>query len=149
MGRSVNHVTLLGYVGNDPEIKHFGDRAVVNFSLATSESWKDKTSGEWKEVTQWHRVCAWSPFADTIIKSVKKGSRVYCTGKVKYNKWTNREGIDVYSTQIEIREFVLLDAKPGVNTTSTEQGTVLDNKDVKSFEDFPDALNVDDDDLPF
>lgn len=149
MPRSVNQVTLLGNVGNDPEIRRFGERSVVNFSLATSESWKDKTSGEWKESTQWHRVTAWSPLAETIEKYVKKGSRVYVQGKVKYEQWENREGVKQYATKIEIRELVLLDAKTAAPAAAAPVRTAAESRDPKSFDGFPEALEAEDDDLPF
>ena len=141
MPRSLNQVTLLGNTGNDPEVRRFGQRAVASFSLATSESWKDKTTGEWKEATQWHRVKAWSPVAETVEKYVKKGSRVLVQGKVKYEKWEDREGVERYATIIEIRELVLLDAKSASSPAPAAAAP-------QGFDEFPDALK-DDDNIPF
>jgi single-strand DNA-binding protein len=149
MAQSVNRVTLLGNVGNDPEIKSFGQRSVVNFSLATTEWWKDKTTQEWKSKTEWHRVCAWSPLAEQIKEKVKKGSRIYCEGKVKYEQWEDREGNKKYMTNIEIREFVLLDPKRDDANASAPAASEAKG-DKTDFEAFPEGLkDGEDDDLPF
>jgi len=154
MSRSLNQVTLLGNVGNDPEVKRFGQRAVANFSLATSESWKDKTTGEWKESTQWHRISVWSPIAEVVEKYVKKGSKVLVQGKVKYRSWQDRDGATRYSTEIEVREVILLDKKErvedGAPVPQANAGkTAEQNRDPNDFKDFPEALDAEDDDLPF
>jgi single-strand DNA-binding protein len=146
MARSVNQVTLLGNVGNDPEIRRFGERAVANFSLATSESWKDKRTGEWQESTQWHRVTAWSPLAEIVEKWLKKGSKVYLQGKVKYEQW-EKDGKMQYATKIEAREIVLLDAKQE-RSEPAPLHTAEQLRDPEHFKDLPTQL-ADKDDLPF
>ena len=146
MARSLNQVILLGNVGNDPESRTFGQRTVVNFSLATTESWKDKQTGEWKEQTQWHRCNAWSPIAENIKKYVKKGSRLLVQGKVKYESW-EKDGVTQYSTKIEVRDFTLLDPKTATTESSPTAAAPPAGANA-DFEKFPEALDQDDD-LPY
>jgi single-strand DNA-binding protein len=107
MAGSVNKVILVGNLGRDPEIRSMpnGDR-IANFSLATSETWRDKSSGERKEKTEWHRV---SVFNDNIVKVVenyvKKGSTVYVEGSLQTRKWTDKDGVEKYTTEIIIGRF--------------------------------------------
>jgi len=107
MAGSVNKVILIGNLGRDPEIKTFsnGDR-VANLSVATSETWKDKSSGERKEKTEWHRV---SIFNDNIVKVaesyLKKGSTVYIEGQLETRKWTDKDGVEKYSTEVKVGKF--------------------------------------------
>ena len=117
MSGSVNKVTLVGNLGKDPEIRSFqnGDR-VAHFPLATSESWKDRDTGERKERTEWHQVSLLSDgLAGLAEKFLKKGSKVYIEGRLETRKWTDREGIDRYTTEVVLRpyrgELVLLDAR--------------------------------------
>lgn len=107
MAGSVNKVIIVGNLGRDPEIRSMpnGDR-VANLSVATSESWKDKSSGERKEKTEWHRVTI---FNDNIVKVVenyvKKGSTVYIEGALQTRKWTDQQGVEKYSTEIVVSRF--------------------------------------------
>jgi single-strand DNA-binding protein len=107
MAGSVNKVILIGNLGKDPEIRtlNSGDR-VANLTLATSESWRDKSSGERKEKTEWHRVVI---FNDGIVKVVesylKKGSKVYIEGQLQTRKWTDQQGQEKYSTEIVLQKF--------------------------------------------
>lgn len=107
MAGSVNKVIIIGNLGRDPEIRSMpnGDR-VANLSVATSESWKDKASGERKEKTEWHRVTI---FNDNIVKVVesyvKKGSTVYIEGALQTRKWTDQQGVEKYSTEIVVSRF--------------------------------------------
>ena len=117
MAGSVNKVILVGNLGRDPEIKTFsnGER-VANLSLATSESWRDKSSGERKEKTEWHRV---SIFNDNIVKVaenyLKKGSTVYIEGQLETRKYTDKDGVEKYSTEVKVGKFngvlTMLDSK--------------------------------------
>jgi len=120
---SLNKVMLIGNVGNDPDIKSMpsGDK-VANFSVATSESWKDKATGEKKEKTEWHRIVVFNKGLVGVIESyVKKGSKIYIAGKLQTRKWKDKDGVERYSTEIVLSgfdgELVLLggkqsDAKP-------------------------------------
>jgi single-strand DNA-binding protein len=117
MSGSVNKATLIGHLGKDPEIRTFqnGGR-VANLSIATSESWKDKESGERKERTEWHRVSITSDGLVTVAeKYLSKGAKVYVEGKLETRKWTDRDGIERYSTEVVLRpysgELVLLDSR--------------------------------------
>lgn len=116
MAYSINKVTLLGNVGKDPEIKTFQNGGkVANFSLATSESWKDKTTGEKKTATEWHNIVF---HGDGLVglaeKAIKKGSRLHIEGKLETRKW-EKDGVTRYTSEIVLRpysgEIVLLDAK--------------------------------------
>jgi single-strand DNA-binding protein len=117
MAGSVNKVILVGNLGRDPETRRMtsGD-PVVNISLATSESWRDKSSGERKEKTEWHRVVIFNPnLADVAEKYLRKGSKVYIEGQLTTRKWTDKDGQEKYSTEIVLNRFrgelVLLDAR--------------------------------------
>ena len=104
---SINKVILIGNLGKDPEIRTTGDgREIASFSLATSESWKDKNSGEKKEKTEWHNVVVFSAGLVNIIKNyVKKGSKLYLEGSLQTRKWTDKQGVDKYSTEIVLQNF--------------------------------------------
>jgi single-strand DNA-binding protein len=117
MSGSLNKAFVIGYLGKDPEIRSFqnGGRA-ASMSIATSESWKDKESGERKERTEWHRVSILSDGLVTVAeKYLAKGAKVYVEGKLETRKWTDRDGIERYTTEIVLRpysgELILLDRK--------------------------------------
>ncbi len=104
---SVNKVILVGNVGQDPEIKNTQDgRELATFSIATSESWKDKSSGEKKEKTEWHRVVVYSQGLVGIIKNyVKKGTKLYVEGQLQTRKWSDSNGVEKYTTEIILQNF--------------------------------------------
>lgn len=119
MAGSVNKVILVGNLGRDPEVRSMqsGDE-VVNLSLATSESWKDKQTGERKENTQWHRVVVFNQGLVNVCKNyLKKGSKVYIEGQLETRKWTDKDGQEKYSTEVVLRPFrselTMLDTKGG------------------------------------
>lgn len=107
MAGSVNKVILIGNVGADPEIRALNDgRKTANFSLATSESWRDRNSGERREKTEWHRVVVWNEGLVGIIeKYVKKGSKLYVEGQLQTRKWQDSDGKDRYATEIVLSGF--------------------------------------------
>ena len=117
MAGSVNKVILVGNVGKDPEVRTTQDGTkIVQFSLATSETWNDKASGERKERTEWHRVvCFNDRIGDVIEKYVRKGSKVYVEGALQTRKWTDQAGVEKYSTEVIIGRFrgelTLLDSR--------------------------------------
>jgi len=104
---SVNKVILIGNVGQDPELRATQDgRELANFSLATTESWKDKSTGERKDKTEWHRIVVFSQGLVGVIKNyVKKGSKLYIEGQLQTRKWTDDKGVDRYSTEIILQNF--------------------------------------------
>ena len=107
MAGSVNKVILVGNLGADPEIRRTQDgRPIANFSVATSESWRDKNSGERKERTEWHRVVVFSEGLCRVIEQyVKKGSKVYLEGQLQTRKWQDKDGNDRWSTEIVLQGF--------------------------------------------
>lgn len=107
MAGSVNKVILVGNLGQDPDIRTMqsGDR-VANFSIATSESWNDKASGERKEKTEWHRVVCFNQGLVKVIENyVKKGAKVYIEGQLETRKWTDQSGVEKYTTEVVLRPF--------------------------------------------
>jgi single-strand DNA-binding protein len=106
---SVNKVILVGNLGADPEVRYMpnGD-AVANIRLATTESWKDKSSGEKKEITEWHRVVFYRKLAEIVQQYVKKGSALYIEGRIRTRKWQDKDGQDRYTTEIEAEEMKML-----------------------------------------
>lgn len=125
MANSINKVTLVGNLGREPEIRHTQSGSkIVNMSIATTDSWKDKSTGERKERTEWHRVVIFNPgLADIAERFVKKGSRVYIEGALQTRKWQDNSGVEKYTTEIVLQNFngelVLLDAKGGDNASSS------------------------------
>ena len=108
----INKVIIIGNLGADPEIRHTaGGSAVANFTVATSETWKDKNTGEKQESTEWHRVVAFSRLAEIIEQYLRKGSKVYVEGKLQTRKWQDRDGNDRWTTEIVAREMQMLDGK--------------------------------------
>ncbi len=107
MAGSVNKVILFGNVGSDPEIRSFNNGGkVANFSLATSESWRDKQSGEKREKTEWHRIAIFQEgLVGVVERYVKKGSKLYIEGKLQTRKWTDKDGNDKYSTEVVLQGF--------------------------------------------
>jgi single-strand DNA-binding protein len=112
---SVNKVILVGNLGADPESRYMtnGD-AVVNIRLATTESWKDKATGEKKEITEWHRVVFYRKLAEIAGQYLKKGSQVYLEGRIRTRKWTDKEGQERYTTEIEANEMQMLGSRQGM-----------------------------------
>ena len=104
---SINKVILVGNVGQDPEIRTTGDgREIASLSIATSESWKDKSSGEKREKTEWHRLVIFSQGLVGVVKNyVKKGSKLYIEGSLQTRKWTDKDGIEKYTTEIVLQNF--------------------------------------------
>ncbi len=119
MAGSVNKVILVGNVGKDPEVRSGQDGSkIVNFSLATSETWNDRASGERKERTEWHRVVVFNDrIGDVVEKYVRKGSKVYVEGSLQTRKWTDQSGAEKYTTEVVIQRFrgelTLLDSRGG------------------------------------
>jgi len=117
MAGSINKVILVGNLGKDPEVRHTQDgRPIVNLSVATSENWKDKNTGEKREKTEWHRVVIFSEgLARVAEQYLKKGSKVYVEGQLQTRKWTDQSGQERYSTEVVLQNFnsqmVLLDGR--------------------------------------
>ena len=111
---SVNKVILIGNLGQDPEVKYMpSGGAVANISIATTENWKDKASGEKKEKTEWHRVVFFNRLAEIVGEYLRKGSSVYIEGQLRTRKWQDQSGADRYSTEIVAREMTMLGGKSG------------------------------------
>jgi len=135
MAGSVNKVCLLGNLGQDPIIRQSQNGKIVNFSLATSESWKDRTTGERKEATEWHRVVIFNPnLADVAERFLQKGSKVYIEGTLRTRKWQNQQGQDVYSTEVVLQNFagqmVLLSGTKSAGGGEYAGGAPMDNAPV-------------------
>ena len=107
MAGSVNKVILVGNLGRDPEIRSTQDgREVANFTVATSDSWKDKNTGERKEKTEWHRIVVFNDKLVGIVKNyLKKGAKVYVEGQLQTRKWTDQSGVEKYSTEVVLQGF--------------------------------------------
>lgn len=111
---SVNRVMLIGFAGKDAELRYTsGGAAVCSVSLATARSWKDKTSGERQEETEWHRVVFYDKLAEIAGEYVKKGSQIYVDGRLKTRKWTDKDGIERYTTEVIGQEMQLLGKRSG------------------------------------
>ncbi len=168
MSRSLNKAILIGNVGSDPEIRTVGSGGkVAQFSLATSRSWNDQ-SGTKQEKTEWHRCVVWnnskgSGLADVVERYVKKGEKVYVEGEIEYRQWQDKENQTRYTTEIRVRELMLLGGRPGGSDDSEPgaarrsappartktAGAPAAGAKGDDFSDFPGALDDEDDDLPF
>ena len=145
MARGVNKVILVGNLGQKPEIRYTQtDSAVANISLATSESWKDKETGEQREKTEWHRIVYFGKLAEIAEQYLDKGSKVYVEGKLQTRKWQDKEtGADRYTTEIVGNELTMLDSKnaSGMNESQNFERNTSQSDQVQ--EDFSE------DDIPF
>ncbi|HEB80835.1 MAG TPA: single-stranded DNA-binding protein [Chromatiales bacterium] len=125
MARGVNKVILVGNLGRDPEVRYLpSGSAVVNVTIATSESWKDKTSGERQERTEWHNVVFFGRLAEVAGEYLKKGSQVYVEGSLRTRKWQDKEGRDRYTTETVVSDMQMLGARSsaGSPVRSTQTG---------------------------
>ena len=112
MARGVNKVILVGNLGNDPEVKYMpSGGAVANITVATSDTWKDKQSGESQERTEWHRVVMFGRLGEIAGEYLRKGSKVYIEGRLQTRKWQDKSGVDRYTTEIIAAEMQMLDGR--------------------------------------
>ena len=150
MAGSLNKVLLIGRLGNDPEIKQMQNgKSVARLSVATSESWKDKNTGEKKEKTEWHRVVIFNEgLVNVVQKYLKKGAQVYIEGQLNTNKYTDSNGQEKYSTQVVLQGYnsslTMLDGKNSLSGDSKK----IDNSQLPS-DDMPDISQDPDDKVPF
>jgi single-strand DNA-binding protein len=156
VSRSLNKVILIGNLGADPEVRSTSNGArVATISIATSRNWNDK-AGERQEKTEWHRVVLWNNrtggLADIVERYCKKGDKVYVEGSIEYRSWQDREGQTRYTTEIRARELILLSGRSadGADSFQGSKGApaVTPGKE-ESFGEFPEALDGEEDDLPF
>ncbi|TNF09440.1 MAG: single-stranded DNA-binding protein [Gammaproteobacteria bacterium] len=141
MARGINKVILIGNLGNEPEAKYLpSGGAVTNITVATSESWKDKQTGQQQDRTEWHRVVFFNRLAEIAAEYLKKGSKVYIEGSLRTRKWQGQDGQDRYTTEIVASEMQMLDGK-SENSSQPQQGAGKPDPD-PGFDQF-------DDDIPF
>jgi len=144
----INKAIIIGNLGKDPEIRYMQDgKACANFSIATSESWKDKTTGEKKEKTEWHNISMFGRLAEIAGEYLKKGSKVYIEGKLQTRKWQDKDGNDRYTTEVVARELQMLDGRgSGSPAPAQQQATPAQQQaEPKTFDNGDDF----DDDIPF
>ncbi len=123
MARGVNKVILVGNLGGDPEVRYMpSGGAVTNVTIATSESWKDRNSGQQQERTEWHRVVFFNRLAEIAGEYLRKGSKVYVEGSLRTRKWQDQSGQDKYTTEIVAAEMQMLDSRGGSNDGGYNQG---------------------------
>lgn len=153
--RGVNKVILVGNLGNDPEVRYMPNgNAVANVSLATSDSWKDKTSGEQQEKTEWHRVVFFNRLAEIVEKYVKKGSKLYIEGRLQTRSW-EQDGVKRYTTEIVASEMQMLDTRGNAGADNNDFGQSRPDNSQPARSASPQAqaapANFDnfDDDIPF
>jgi single-strand DNA-binding protein len=125
---SVNKVIIVGNLGRDPEMRSFpsGDR-VANVTIATTDRWKDKTSGEMKEATEWHRVVFNGRLAEIAGEYLRKGSQVYIEGSLRTRKWTDKDGVEKYTTEIRADQMQMLGKREGMGSPSSDDDGGYDN----------------------
>lgn len=127
MARGVNKVILIGNLGQDPEVRYTpGGSAITNISIATSETWKDKQTGQPQERTEWHRVVFFNRLAEIAGEYLRKGSKVYVEGSLRTRKWQDQQGQDRYSTEIVANEMQMLDSRGGMEAPSSSPSSYSD-----------------------
>lgn len=148
MAGSVNKVILIGNLGKDPEVRHLENGAVVaNFSIATSETYVDKATGERRENTDWHDIVLWRGLAEIAEKYLRKGQKVYVEGKLKKRSWQDKEGNTRYTTEVVADELTMLSRADVASQTSSAPYDSKGTPEKPSKVD--DIINNDSDDLPF
>lgn len=147
MARGVNKVILIGNIGKDPETRYSsGGGAITNLALATSDTWKDKQSGERRERTEWHRVSIFGRLAEIAGEYLKKGSKVYIEGALRTRKWQDQSGQDRFTTEIVASEMQMLDGRTGDDTHGQHDASG-DSSPMQGFD--PQGMDQFDDDIPF
>ena len=150
--RGINKVILVGNLGNDPETRYLpSGGAVTNISVATSDSWKDKQTGQLQERTEWHRIVFFNRLAEIAAEYLKKGSKVYLEGSLRTRKWQDKSGQDRYTTEIVAGELQMLDSRgSGLDAGGFEQGRQESAEKISSpSEEVNLTDNISDDDIPF
>jgi len=156
MSRGINKVILIGNLGGNPEVRYTPNgSAVAIISIATSDTWKDKQSGEMQDRTEWHRVVFFNRLAEIVGEYLHKGSKVYIEGALRSRKWQDKNGIERYVTEIVANDMCMLDGKVNEKsntdqssvTSSTVNKNIDQNDNSVSFDDH--VLVNEDDDIPF
>ena len=147
--RGINKVILVGNLGNDPEHRVLpSGGGVTNISLATSESWKDKTSGEQKERTEWHRVVFFNRLSEIAAEYLRKGSKVYVEGTLRTRKWHDQSGQDRYTTEIVGAEMQMLDSRGATQDGGGYQSAPAASSPAPAAAN-PEPIDFPEDDIPF
>jgi single-strand DNA-binding protein len=159
MARGINKVILIGNVGIDPDVRYLPNgNAVTTLSVATSESWKDKVTGEKQERTEWHRVVCFNRLGEIAGEYIRKGSKVYVEGSLRTRKWQDQQGQDKYTTEVIATDIQMLDSKNSGNFPSyddvpqAQMAPTHQNAPTKQQHPAPvaqDAFDQLDDDIPF
>jgi len=150
MAGSVNKVILIGNLGKDPEVRHLENGAVVaNFSIATSEVYTDRATGERKENTDWHDIVVWRGLAEITEKYLKKGYKVYIEGKLKKRSWQDKEGNTRYTTEVLADEMTILSRPEGSDRSNDSQAPYSQTGTPTPPSKIDELLREDDSDLPF
>lgn len=153
--RGINKVILIGYLGQDPEIRYMTNgNAIATISIATTESWKDKQTNEFKEKTEWHRVILFGKLAEITSNYLHKGSQVYIEGTLRTRKWQNQTGEDRYTTEIIVGIKGLLqilnNRRSENNISDPNTSQIIDNLQTnEKLNDKTKPINFDEDDIPF
>ena len=157
MYMSVNRVILLGFVGQEPTIRATQDgKKIASFSLATSEKWKDKSTGEPRDKTEWHRIVIFSEGLSNIVERfVKKGTKLFIEGSLQTRKWTDNAGVEKYTTEVVLQryrgELTLLGSRPDSSINNDNNNTQIDQSGFQGSNDAP-VSNIAsdlDDEIPF
>jgi len=148
MARGINKVILIGNLGDNPETRYTpSGSAVTNIRMATSESWKDRQTGEKQERTEWHRVVFFNRLAEIVAEYLKKGSQVYVEGSIRTRKWQDQSGQDRYTTEIVANEMQMLGGRPGAGAPA--MGGQSQSRSAPRSAEPSGAEPVLDDDIPF
>jgi single-strand DNA-binding protein len=152
MARGINKVILIGNLGQDPETRAMpSGKAVTNVRLATSDSWRDKQTGEQKEQTEWHSVVFFDRLAEIAAEYLRKGSQVYIEGRIRTRKWQDKSGNDRYTTEIVANEMQMLGGRPGGAAEGPRAGAPRTSAPREDFESSTMGAKGEelDDDIPF
>ena len=156
MARGINKVILIGNLGNDPDVRYTaGGAAVANISMATSEAWRDKQTGDLQERTEWHRVVFFGRLAEVVSEYTRKGSKVYVEGRLQTRKWQDRDGNDRYTTEIVANEMQMLDGRgtqdgaPGTSSRQSRSPEPEARSDTPPGDTAAGDTEFVDDDIPF
>lgn len=152
MARGVNKVILIGHLGRDPEVRYSANgQAIANVNLATSESWKDRGTGEKQERTEWHRVVFFGRLAEIAGEYLKKGMQIYVSGRLQTRKWQDKEGVDRYTTEIVANDMQMLGSRAGagVPDDSFDSEPPASAEAGRSGAKTAEAADDFDDDIPF